>query len=104
MTIKEFIEARWKALICGLIALVLVEVSTATYGLFKSALNTSNMQQMPQFLQQQMQQMTSSYNLYVWGNWFAKNGPEIMVIVAIVLGSWIDCGRSEQRDHLLSIR
>jgi len=92
MAIKELIEARWKALICGLIALVLVEVSTATYGLFKSALNTSNMQQMPQFLQQQIQQMTSTYDLYVWGNWFAKNGPEIMVIVAIVLGAGLIAG------------
>ena len=92
MAIKELIEARWKALICGLIALVLVEVSTATYGLFKSALNTSNMQQMPQFLQQQLQQMTSTFDLYVWGNWFAKNGPEIMVIVAIVLGAGLIAG------------
>jgi hypothetical protein len=92
MAIKELIEARWKAIICGLIALVLVEVSAATYDLFKSTVNTSNMQQMPQFLQQQMQQMTSSYDLYVWGNWFAKNGPEIMVIVAIVLGAGLIAG------------
>ena len=92
MAIKELIEARWKAIICGLIALVLVEVSTATYGLFKSALSTSNMQQLPQFLQQQMQQMTGSYDLYVFGNWFAKNGPEIMVIMAIVLGAGLIAG------------
>jgi len=92
MAIKEIIEARWKAIICGLIALVLVEVSTATYGLFKSALSTSNMQQLPQFLQQQMQQMTGSYDLYVFGNWFAKNGPEIMVIMAIVLGAGLIAG------------
>ena len=92
MAVKELIEARWKAIICGLIALVLVEVSAATYGLFKSALNTSNMQQLPQFLQQQMQQMTSSYDVYVWGNWFAKNGPQIMVIMAIVLGAGLIAG------------
>ena len=92
MAVKELIEARWKAIICGLIALVLVEVSTATYGLFKSALNTSNIQQMPQFLQQQMQQMTSTFDLYVWGNWFAKNGPEIMVIMAVILGSGLIAG------------
>ncbi len=92
MAIKELIEARWKAIICGLIALVLVEVSTATYDLFKSTLNTSSMQQLPQFIQQQMQQMTSSYGLYVWGNWFSKNGPEIMIIMAIVLGSGLIAG------------
>ena len=92
MAVKEFIEARWKAIICGVIALVLVEVSTATYGLFKSALNTSSIQQMPQFLQQQMQQMMSTYDVYVWGNWFAKNGPEILAIIAVVLGAGLIAG------------
>src|SRR5574340_1566010 len=92
MVTKELIEARWKAIICGVIALVLVEVSTATFGLFKSALGTSNMQQMPQFLQQQLQQMISTFDLYVWGNWFAKNGPEIMIVMAIVLGSGLIAG------------
>jgi ABC-type transport system involved in multi-copper enzyme maturation permease subunit len=92
MVTKELIEARWKAIICGVIAVVLVEVSAATFGLFKSALSTSNMQQMPQFLQQQIQQMISTYDLYVWGNWFAKNGPEIMVVMAIVLGSGLIAG------------
>jgi ABC-2 type transport system permease protein len=92
MVVKELIEARWKAIICGLLALILVVVSTATYGLFKSVLNTSSIQKMPQILQQQMQQLTSSYSLYVWGNWFAKNGPEIMVILAIVLGAGLIAG------------
>ena len=92
MAIKELLEARWKAIICGVIALVLVEVSTTTYGLFKSALNTSSIQQMPQFLQQQMQQMMSTYDVYVWGNWFAKNGPEILAIIAVVLGAGLIAG------------
>jgi ABC-2 type transport system permease protein len=39
-----------------------------------------------------MQQMMSTYDLYVWGNWFAKNGPEIMVVVAIVLGAGLIAG------------
>jgi ABC-type transport system involved in multi-copper enzyme maturation permease subunit len=86
MVAKEFIEARWKAIICCLLALALVVVSTATYDLFKSILS-GNSSQMPLFLQQQVQQFTSSYSLYVWGNWFAKNGPEIMAALAIVLGS-----------------
>ena len=62
---KELIEACWKAIICGLLALILVVVSTASYGLFKSVLNTSSMQQMPQILQQQMQQLSSSYSLAI---------------------------------------
>lgn len=92
MAIKELIESRWKAIICGVIALVLVEVSTVTYGLFKSSMSTSGVQQLPQFLQQQLQQMVSTFDLYVWGNWFAKNGPEIMAVMAIVLGSGLIAG------------
>ena len=86
MAVKELIEARWKAIICGLLALALVVVSTTTYDLFKSTLSGTS-SQLPPFLQQQVQQFTSSYSLYVWGNWFAKNGPEIMAVLAIVLGS-----------------
>ena len=78
MVVKELIEARWKAIICGLLALILVVVSAATYDLLKPALSNTSSQQMPQFLQQQVQQLTSSYNLYVWGNWFSKNGTEIL--------------------------
>jgi hypothetical protein len=51
MVAKEFIEARWKAIICCLLALALVVVSTATYDLFKSILS-GNSSQMPLFLQQ----------------------------------------------------
>ena len=96
MAIKELIEARWKAIICGVIALVLVEVSAATYGLFKSSMNTSSMQQLPQFLQQQLQNMISTFDLYVWGNWFTKNGPEILVVMAIVLGSGLIAGEANK--------
>src|SRR5258707_4926906 len=92
MVVKELIEARWKAIICGLLALILVVVSAATYDLLKPALSNTSSQQMPQFLQQQVQQLTSSYNLYVWGNWFSKNGTEILAVLAAVLGAGLIAG------------
>src|SRR5258708_19866995 len=85
MVVKELIEARWKAITCGLLALVLVEASAATYDLLMPVLSNTSSLQMPQFLQQQVQQLTSSYSLYVWGNWFAKNGTEILAVLAAVL-------------------
>jgi ABC-type transport system involved in multi-copper enzyme maturation permease subunit len=91
MVVKELIEARWKAIICGLLALILVVVSAATYDLLKPALSNTSSQQMPQFLQQQLQ-LTSSYNLYVWGNWFSKNGTEILAVLAAVLGAGLIAG------------
>ncbi len=92
MVVKELIEARWKAITCGLLALVLVEASTATYDLLKPVLSNTSSLQMPQFLQQQVQQLTSSYSLYVWGNWFAKNGTEILAVLAAVLGAGLIAG------------
>src|SRR5258708_13532122 len=92
MVVKELIEARWKAITCGLLALVLVEASAATYDLLKPVLSNTSSSQMPQFLQQQVQQLTSSYSLYVWGNWFAKNGPEILAVLAAVLGAGLIAG------------
>jgi ABC-2 type transport system permease protein len=92
MVVKELIEARWKAIICGLLALILVVLSAATYDLLKPALSNTSSQQMPQFLQQQVQQLTSSYNLYVWGNWFSKNGTEILAVLAAVLGAGLIAG------------
>lgn len=92
MVVKELIEARWKAITCGLLALVLVEASAATYDLLKPVLSNTSSLQMPQFLQQQVQQLTSSYSLYVWGNWFAKNGAEVLAVLAAVLGAGLIAG------------
>lgn len=92
MVVKELIEARWKAITCGLLALVLVEASAATYDLLKPVLSNTSSLQVPQFLQQQVQQLTSSYSLYVWGNWFAKNGTEILAVLAALLGAGLIAG------------
>jgi len=91
MVAKELIETRWKAIVCALLALVLVVVSAATYDLFKSMLSGSG-SQVPQFFQQQVQQFLGSYDLYVWGNWFAKNGAEILAVLAAVLGAGLIAG------------
>jgi ABC-type transport system involved in multi-copper enzyme maturation permease subunit len=91
MIVKEHIETRWKAIVCGLLALLLVGVSAATYDLFRSMLSGSG-SQVPQFFQQQVQQFLGSYDLYVWGNWFAKNGTEVLAVLAAILGAGLIAG------------
>lgn len=93
---KELIEARWKTIICGLLALLLVEVSATTYGLFISLLKGPNLEQMPAFLQQQMTSLLSSYDLYLWGNWFAKNGTQSMAVMAAILGASLIAGETSR--------
>ena len=38
-------------------------------------------------MQGTIQQLTGSYDAYVWSQWFSKNGPEILAILAAVLGA-----------------
>jgi ABC-2 type transport system permease protein len=92
MVVKECIEARWKAIIGSVVAFVGAVVLAATYDLIKNSvvnsLTTGNAaKQIPSQLQGQIQQILGSYEAYVWSQWFSKNGPEILAILAAVLGA-----------------
>lgn len=91
MVVKEFIEARWKAMIGSVVAVLFTAVLASTYNLIKNALAgplaSNAAQQVPPQLQGQIQQLASSYDAYVWSQWFSKNGPEILAILAAVLGA-----------------
>ncbi|HEY7346908.1 MAG TPA: ABC transporter permease [Ktedonobacterales bacterium] len=87
MAVKELIEARWKAII-GMVACVIFAAGLAgTYDLIKQLLtNSAALQQIPQALQGQIQQLLGAYNEYVWGQWYAKNGSQALAVLAAVLG------------------
>jgi ABC-type transport system involved in multi-copper enzyme maturation permease subunit len=91
MVVKEFIEARWKAIIGSVVAVMGAAALASTYNLIKNVLagpltgNTAR--QIPAQLQGQIQQLTDSYDGYIWSQWFSKNGPEILAILAAVLGA-----------------
>src|SRR5215472_845147 len=88
MVIKEFVEARWKAIIGGAVAVVVAVALAGTYDLVKNLLTTgSAAKQVPSQLQGQIQQLLGNYSSYVWSQWFSKNGPEILAILAAVLGA-----------------
>jgi ABC-2 type transport system permease protein len=91
MIVKEFIEARWKAIIGSVVAVLFTAALASTYNLIKNVLAgqlTGNAaRQIPSQLQGTIQQLTGSYDAYVWSQWFSKNGPEILAILAAVLGA-----------------
>ncbi len=86
MAVKELIEARWKAIIGIALCLIFAAGLAGTYDLIKNLLAGSALQQVPSALQGQVQQLLGSYDSYVWGQWYAKNGAQVLGILAAVLG------------------
>ena len=91
MVMKEFIEARWKAIIGSVVAVLGAAALAGTYDLVKKLLvgrlTGSASQQIPSQLQGAIQQLTGSYDGYLWSQWFSKSGPEILALLAAVLGA-----------------
>jgi ABC-2 type transport system permease protein len=84
MVVKELIEARWKVLIGGAIAIVGSVALAASYNLLKNTLPAGYAaQQVPA----QVQQILGSFSFFVWSQWYSKNGPEVLAILAAVLGA-----------------
>jgi ABC-2 type transport system permease protein len=86
MAVKEIIEARWKLIIGAAICVVLAAALAASYDLIKRMLTHANLQQAPQSLQGQIQGLLGSYDIYVWSQWFGKNGAQVLAVLAAVLG------------------
>lgn len=87
MAVKELIEVRWKAII-GVVACVILAAGLAgTYDLIKRLLTNTTLQQVPQSLQGQVQGLLGSYDVYVWSQWYVKNGAELLALLAAVLGA-----------------
>lgn len=91
MIAKEFIEARWKAIIGSVVAVLATIIMASTYNLIKNALvvqlTGSASQQIPSQMKGTLHQLANSYDAYIWSQWFSKNGPEILAILAAVLGA-----------------
>ena len=82
MVVKEFIEARWKAIIGIVVAAAAAAALAGTYNLIASALATGNATRgIPPQFQSQIQQLIGSYESYAWSQWFSKTGPEVLAIL-----------------------
>ncbi len=88
MVVKEFLEARWKAIFGCVITVIAAAALAGSYDFIRNLLPTgSTTGQIPAQVQGQVQQLLGSYEAYVWSQWFSKNGPEILAILAAVLGA-----------------
>jgi len=93
MVVKELIEARWKAIIGTLVAAVAAGALAGTYNFIANALATGNATKgIPPQFQSQIQQLIGSYESYAWSQWFSKTGPEVLAILAAVLGASLIAG------------
>jgi ABC-2 type transport system permease protein len=93
MVVKELIEARWKAIIGSVVAVVAAGALAGTYNLIANALATGNATKgIPPQFQSEIQQLIGSYESYAWSQWFSKTGPEVLAILAAVLGASLIAG------------
>lgn len=90
MPAKELIEARWKLAIGLLLALVTVVSAAFTYESSKAWLSGPGVEQIPDYLRAQLEQTLSSYDAFIWSQWFAGNG--IVPALAALLGGALIAG------------
>jgi ABC-2 type transport system permease protein len=93
MVIKEFVEARWKAIIGIVVAAAAAAALAGTYNIIANTVTTGNAaKRIPPQFQSQLQQVLGSYESYAWSQWFSKTGPEVLAILAAVLGASLIAG------------
>jgi ABC-type transport system involved in multi-copper enzyme maturation permease subunit len=89
MVAKEFIEARWKAVIGLVLGLATVLLGAFGFELLKSALSPEQVQSIGNALGPDIAARFSNYGNFVWGQTFSPSGNNgvIMFVVAAMLGS-----------------
>jgi ABC-2 type transport system permease protein len=92
MAVKELIEARWKLIIGGMVMLVAAVAFAAAYELFIGLLTGPVAQQAGPFQSQLDALVRGGYDVYIWSQWFSKTAPQILVILAAILGAGLIAG------------
>jgi ABC-2 type transport system permease protein len=84
MKTKELLEARWKAITFAVLAILICATNIVVYQVSQSAVS----KQVPSSVQTLLQDHPiTSFDSSVWGGWFQTNGPFILGLFAILLGS-----------------
>lgn len=88
MIAKELIDARWKAIVGGIVAAITVLLGTFTFDLVKNALSSSNLSTAPSILGDYVSHLTN-YDTYIWSQNYNVTGNTglILIVVALLLGS-----------------
>jgi ABC-2 type transport system permease protein len=85
MITKELLEARWKAIIFLLIAIIVSAGNSALYPIAETQLSSENT--VPASLKNLVPaDLPQTFNAYAWDHWFATNGPFFLGLFAAVLG------------------
>ncbi len=87
MLVKELIEARWKVMIGAIVALVGAAAFAATYELIIGVLTGPIARQTGVGQQQIDSLVKGGYDVYIWSQWFSKTAPQILVILAAIMGA-----------------
>ncbi len=86
MKTKEVLEARWKALTFIVLALLTVVSNMALYQ-YASYLLKSGATALPMFQEMAQDPIMKNFTAFVWDRWFATNGPFLLMLFAVILGS-----------------
>jgi len=88
MVAKELIDARWKAIIGMVLAIITAFIGVFTFDLVSKALGSSNLGNAPSFLGDTLARL-NNYDAYVWSQNYNVTGNTglILMIVALLIGS-----------------
>ena len=91
MKTKELLEARWKVLTFTLLALLVSVGNIAIYQYGKYQLERGGASS-PMFQDMAQDPLMKNFTAFVWDRWFATNGPFILALFAVILGSGLIAG------------
>jgi len=91
MIAKELIDARWKILVGGGLTLVFAALTVWSYDLVKN-LTSGLPASLPAGMQGQISQALGTPAVYIWSQWFGKNGAMLLGGLAAFLGGGLIAG------------
>ncbi|HMA33274.1 MAG TPA: ABC transporter permease subunit [Chloroflexia bacterium] len=92
MIAKELVDARWKAIVGGLITLAAAILITYSYVWVQSLSATLDRAPLAPADRAALTASLQNFDLWAWANWFPKNAPLILVPLAAVLGGSLIAG------------
>src|SRR4028118_71631 len=92
MLAKELVEARWKIILGLLFAVGIGAFVPFTYEMSRYYVGAFNPEILPPAIREQLDQAMSSYDAFVWYQWFGRIGLQIIVVLAALLGGSLIAG------------
>ncbi len=96
MVAKELIDVRWKALIGGLLVVAISALVTLSYGWIRTLLADAATSRLPDSLRTQLGLVLGNFDVYIWSQWFAKNGQMLLGGLAGFLGGGLIAGEASK--------